>query len=65
MIDMPACAALIALIAECPVIHGGLMASIDRRVHSFDPDALDFIAGADQLKVIETVISGLPAILAS
>jgi hypothetical protein len=63
MIDMPACAALIALIAEFPVIHRGLIASIDRRVHSVDPDAFDFIAGADQLKVIETFIDGLPAIL--
>ena len=43
-IDMPAWAALVALIAECPVIHGGLIASLDRRVRSVDPNAFDFIS---------------------
>ena len=64
-IDMPAWAALVALIAECPVIHGALVASIDRRVHSVDPDAFDFISGPDQLRLIRSFMSALPAILSA
>ena len=52
-IDMPAWAAFVALIAECPVIHGGLIASIDRRVHSVDPNAFDFISGPDHIRLID------------
>lgn len=64
-IDMPAWAALAALIAECPVIHSGLIASIDRRVHSVDPHAFDFISGSDQLTLIRSFMSALPAILSA
>jgi hypothetical protein len=64
-IDMPAWAALVALIAECPVIHGALVASIDRRVHSVDPDAFDFISGREQLGLIRSFMSALPAILSA
>jgi hypothetical protein len=64
-LDMPAWAALIALIAECPVIHGGLIASIDRRVRSVDPTAFDFISGPDQLKLIRSYMRALPAILSA
>lgn len=61
--DMPAWAALAGLIAECPVIHGGLMASVDRRVRSVDPDAFDFISGSNQLRLIRSLMNALPAIL--
>ena len=64
-IDMPAWAALAALIAECPVIHGGLIASLDRRVRSVDPDACDFISGPDQLAMIRSFMNALPAILSA
>ena len=64
-IDMPAWAALVALIAECPVIHGGLIATIDRRVHAVDPTAFEFIAVPDQLSQIRAFMGALPAILAS
>ena len=64
-IDMPAWAALAAVIAECPVIHGGLIASIDRRVRSVDPNAFDFISGPDQLRLIRSFMSALPAILSA
>ena len=64
-IDMPAWAALVALIAECPVIHRGLTASVDRGMHSVDPDAFDFISGPDQLGLIRSFISALPAILSA
>jgi hypothetical protein len=58
-IDMPAWAALVALIAECPVIHGGLTASLDRRVRSVDPRAFEFINSPEQLRLIRTFIGGL------
>ena len=31
ILDQPAWAALVALIAECPVIHGALTASLERK----------------------------------
>jgi len=64
-IDMPAWAALVALIAECPVIHGGLIASIDRSQHSVDPDAFDFISAPNQLELIRSFVTALPAILSA
>jgi hypothetical protein len=64
-IDMPAWAALVALIAECPVIHGALIASIDRRVHSVDPNAFEFISRPDQLRQVQSFISALPRILSA
>jgi hypothetical protein len=62
-IDPPAWAALVALLAECPVIHGGLMASLDHQVRSVDPDAFDFISRSDQLELIRSFMKVLPAIL--
>ena len=44
MLDQPAWAALAALIAECPVIHDALTASLTRRVQSIDAHAFTFIA---------------------
>jgi hypothetical protein len=64
-IDLPAWAALVALIAECPVIHGGLIAAIDGRVHSVDPEAFDFISAPNQLKLIRSFVTALPAILSA
>jgi hypothetical protein len=64
-IDMPAWAALVGLIGECPVIHGGLIASIDRRVRAVDPHAFVFISGSDQLRLVRTFMSALPAILSA
>ena len=64
-IDMPAWAALVALIAECPVIHKGLIASIDRRVRAVDPNAFDFISESHQLTLIQSFMSALPTILSA
>jgi len=62
-IDLPAWAALVGLIAECPVIHGGLVASIDRSVRQVDPHAFQLIAGPDQLVVVQRFLTALPEIL--
>lgn len=62
-LDLPAWAALIGLIAECPVIHGGLVASIDRSVRQVDPHAFQFIADPDQLALVQRFLIVLPEIL--
>lgn len=62
-IDLPAWAALAALIGECPVIHAGLIASVDRRVLSVDPNAFDFISTPDQLALVRRFMQSLPEIL--
>ena len=62
-IDLPAWAALVGLIAECPVVHAGLIASIDRSVRSVDPNAFEFFSTREQLAVVQRFMSALPAIL--
>jgi hypothetical protein len=62
-IDLPAWAALVALIAECPVIHAGLTASVDRRVLSVDPNAFEFISTPDQLALVRRFLQSLPEVL--
>jgi hypothetical protein len=64
-IDLPAWAALVALIAECPVIHAGLVASVDRRVLSVDPSAFEFISTLDQLALVQRFLHSLPGILSA
>jgi len=62
-LDLPAWAALAGLIAECPVIHGGLVASVDRDVRQVDPNAFQFIASRDQLALVRRFLAALPEIL--
>jgi hypothetical protein len=62
-IDAPAWAALAALIAECPVVHAGLTASLDHSVRAVDPNAFEFIANQHQLALIRRFMNALPAIL--
>jgi len=62
-LDLPAWAALAGLIAECPVIHGGLVASVDRSVRQVDPQAFQFITGPDQIAVVRRFLAALPEIL--
>ena len=64
-VDLPAWAAILALIAECPVIHAGLKASLDSRVRSVDPNAFDFISTPDQLVVVRKFMAVLPGILSA
>jgi Family of unknown function (DUF6178) len=44
MLDQPSWAALSALIAECPVIHDALTASLTRSARAVDPHGFTFIA---------------------
>jgi hypothetical protein len=52
MLDMPAWAALLGLIAECPVIHAGLRASLDPRARAAGADEFEFIAENGQIAVV-------------
>ena len=51
------------MIAECPVIHAGLIASLDRRVRSVEPHRFDFIASPDQIRLVKRFMAMLPEIL--
>ena len=58
MLDQPSWAALAALIAECPVIHDALTASLTHRVRAIDAHAFTFIAcNADIARVREFMAS--------
>lgn len=60
-LDLPAWAALTGLIAECPVLHAGLHASLDRSIRSVDPGAFEFIAERNQLPLVKAFMESLPA----
>jgi hypothetical protein len=52
MLDLPAWAALSSLIAELPVLHAGVGASMTRGVRSVDPSAFSFISQRDDLAAV-------------
>jgi uncharacterized protein DUF6178 len=58
MLDQPAWVALAGLVAECPVIHDALTASLTRRAQAIDAKAFTFIAGnADIARVRDFMAS--------
>ena len=64
MLDQPAWAALAALIAECPVIHDALTASLTARAESINPHAFTFIACTADLARVREFMALLPDRLA-
>ena len=60
MLDQPAWAALAALIAECPVIHDALTASLTRRTGAIDTHAFTFIAGNAGIATVREFMVSLP-----
>ena len=52
ILDQPAWAALVALIAECPVIHGALTASLEHQTHVIDAQAFSFITGNADITMV-------------
>jgi hypothetical protein len=64
MLDQPAWAALTALIAECPVIHDALTASLTGRARAIDPQAFTFIAGHADIEEVREFMALLPDRLA-
>ena len=61
-VDAPAWLAVAGLIAECPVIHDGLAASLNGGAHSVDPAAFTFIAHPGQCSDVRRFMSVLPQI---
>ena len=63
ILDQPAWAALIGLIAEYPVIHGALTASLGRGTLAIDAHAFAFIASSADVAMVRDFMSALPALL--
>ena len=61
--DQPAWAALVALIAECPVMHGALTASLEHHTQVIDAHAFTFIAGNTDIAIVRDFIGSLPDLL--
>ena len=60
MLDQPAWAALAALIAECPVIHDALTASLTGRTGAIDTHAFTFIADNADIATVREFMVSLP-----
>jgi hypothetical protein len=65
MLDQPAWAALSALIAECPVIHDALTASVTHRAGTIDAQAFTFIACDADIASVRDFMASLTDRLAS
>ena len=58
-LDMPAWAALLCLIDECPVLHAGIAVSRGARVLSFSASAFEFIAANSQIDAAHAFMDSL------
>ena len=63
ILDMPAWAALLGLIDECPVLHSALSASRNPQARSFSASAFEFISENSQIASIREFIQSLPETL--
>jgi len=63
ILDMPAWAALLGLIDECPVIHAGLGASRNSRTLAVSASAFEFISENTQIATARDFMQSLPEIL--
>jgi hypothetical protein len=62
-IDMPAWAALLMLLDECPVLHAGIGASSTPRVRSVSASAFEFISENRHVALAHEFMASLPDIL--
>jgi hypothetical protein len=60
-LDMPTWAALLGLIAECPVMHAAVGASLETQTHAISPSAFAFIGHKTQVMEIDKFLRILPA----
>jgi hypothetical protein len=60
ILDQPAWAALLGLIAECPVLHGGIGASSGSRTRSVNASAFEFISANSQIASVREFFLSLP-----
>ena len=65
ILDMPAWAALLGLIDECPVIHAGMGASQDSRTRAVSAIAFEFISENSQIASVRKFLQSLPETLRS
>jgi len=66
MLDAPAWASLLAVVAECPVIHAGIGESRQAAVSkakSIDPAGFEFISANSQIAAIREFLRRLPETL--
>ena len=63
-LDAPAWAGLDALIAECPVLHGGVAATLTPGARRIEPDAFAFFADDGEIAQARRFVAGLAATLA-
>ena len=59
-LDMPAWAALLGLIDECPVIHGGVTASRGSGTRAVSASAFEFISENSQIATVRAFMQSLP-----
>ena len=64
ILDMPVWAALDSLIAECPVLHAAIGASLSAGTRDVSPSAFEFISENRQIAVIRQFLEKLPTLLA-
>jgi hypothetical protein len=62
ILDMPAWAALLALIDECPVVHAGLAASQVAGTRAVSATAFEFISENSQIASVREFMRSLPEI---
>ena len=63
ILDMPAWAALLGLIDECPVIHAGIGASQGSRTRAISATAFEFISENSQIASVREFMRSLPETL--
>ena len=63
ILDMPAWAALVGLIDECPVIHAGLGASASPGTRAVSASAFEFISENTQIATVRDFMQSLPELL--
>jgi len=63
MLDLPAWAALVALIDEFPVMHAGIAASRERRVRAVGASDFEFISTSSQIQGVRDYMKSLPGLL--
>jgi Family of unknown function (DUF6178) len=63
MLDKPAWAALVGLLAECPVLHAALDAVRTSSTRAIDPTAFEFISENRQIAAVREFMAMLPGVL--
>lgn len=56
---MPAWAALLGLIDECPVLHAAIAAARDRTTHAVSASAFEFISENAQIRAVRAFMESL------